>query len=97
MGQSVSYSRPMSRWDVAPTASQRWISLHRSSVRLGVLLFVAVCLIFGAYVLATEGFSVSIWGAVGGLAGSLSAWAATGSTARYVENWDREHASAGRE
>jgi hypothetical protein len=83
----------MSRWEVAPTTFQRWIARHRARLRVGLLLWIALTVAFGAYVLVTEGFNATVTAALLGAAGPLSAFVATASTVRYVQNWDREHAS----
>jgi hypothetical protein len=61
---------------------------------VGAIVFMALSVLFGAYVLATEGLTVAIAGAIGGMAGSISALIGTSYVPRYVENWDNEHPSA---
>lgn len=96
LGRLIAYGQPMSRWDVAPTARQRWIARNSARLRVGLLLWIALVVAFGAYVLITEGFNSTVVVALTSVAGPLSAFVVASSTARYVGNWDREHVSHGR-
>ena len=59
----------MNPGEPAPTALQRWVSRHRTGVRAGDIVLMAVSVLFGVDVLATEGLNGSIGGAVGGVGG----------------------------
>ena len=83
----------MNPGEPAPTALQRWVSRRRTGVRAGAIVLMAVSVLFGVYVLATEGLNGSIGGAVGGVGGSISVLISTVFVPRYVENWDNKNGS----
>ncbi|GAA2018179.1 hypothetical protein GCM10009740_02370 [Terrabacter terrae] len=92
-GRFTAYVHDMSRWDVAPSPSQRWVAGHRKGVRSALILSIVFSLVVGTYSLVKEGFSLSIAGLALSTLGLAGSFILIGSVSRYVENWDKEHPS----